>query len=100
MLKKITFILSLSVLFICCHSNNIDVKKTDYKFYGNDVDILIIDGCQYFQFPGSHITHKGNCNNPIHRCICGDEIIKQDTTSIDHMMEDLRKMKEKINAIK
>ena len=38
---------------------------------GTAYDIVIIDGCQYLKFYsyGGHdaVTHKGDCNNPIHK---------------------------------
>ncbi len=38
--------------------------------------IVIIDGCEYIQFRTHNfnaITHKGNCNNPIHKHNWGQE---------------------------
>lgn len=33
-------------------------------------EVIVIDGCEYFKYRTAykyiHITHKGNCNNPIH----------------------------------
>jgi hypothetical protein len=40
-----------------------DASLPDYK-------VISIEGCEYFRFYSSnyfvHITHKGNCKNPIH----------------------------------
>lgn len=33
----------------------------------------IIEGCEYIVSKNSYgnsLTHKGNCNNPIHQCTC------------------------------
>ena len=41
-----------------------------------DYNIIIIDGCEYIEYDNNavladwrvySITHKGNCNNPIHQ---------------------------------
>ena len=36
-------------------------------------ELIILDGCEYYRTGGwsdAGITHKGNCNNPIHNCNC------------------------------
>lgn len=36
--------------------------------------IKVIEGCEYFVVDGYlrsiNLVHKGNCSNPIHKCIC------------------------------
>jgi hypothetical protein len=48
-------------------SNEYDVFKNTNL---DNPKIVIIDGCEYIQFRTHNfnaITHKGNCNNPIHK---------------------------------
>lgn len=53
-------------------------KKYEYKFDGSSyvtkyIEIRI-EGCQYFDFAGTTgFFHKGNCDNPIHKCKCQHE---------------------------
>ena len=55
-----------------CTETNIDKVKTEYIIYDgfNPIEVVIIDSCQYlFAIGGSRVvlTHKGNCNNPVHK---------------------------------
>ena len=49
---------------------NIESEKTTASNSEFETKTIIIDGCEYLAFKDSHgsliITHKGNCNNPIH----------------------------------
>ena len=31
------------------------------------LDVLKVEGCEYLVYAGRGLTHKGNCNNPIHK---------------------------------
>lgn len=54
------------LFFVGCESN--DATKIENEVKKNP--IVVIDGCQYFCWSGYryevNMTHKGNCNNPIH----------------------------------
>jgi len=77
-MKKVLLLVSL-ITIVSCNSNK---DKVDFKTtktlgtygttqYGREVQEITIDGCQYIGFfDGSNAdwgTHKGNCNNPIHK---------------------------------
>lgn len=70
-MKKLTLI--IAVLFMGCEDMT---EKPSLPVMNNQADIVnakivVIDGCQYIQYHGYRfpaITHKGNCNNPIHNC--------------------------------
>lgn len=59
-------------------SNNYETKHVDRKTYNLDlpnthseITEYTIDGCQYLgniagDSRSNYLTHKGNCNNPIH----------------------------------
>jgi len=66
-LTKAFFIL----LVMCClfSCNNGKGKKS--------IDVQIIDGCEYIVSRNSYgniVSHKGNCNNPIHKQVIHDTI--------------------------
>ncbi len=71
-MKKLLILFAF--LFICgCGSNSIIGEKEELRL-SNDVVIVRIDGCQYLKCTIygyatlSYVyTHKGNCDNPIHR---------------------------------
>jgi hypothetical protein len=54
-----------------CNESNVEKEKTGiYINTGNQLEIVLIDGCQYFYGSFGHavvLTHKGNCNNIIHK---------------------------------
>lgn len=60
-------IISCIFLYLSCNTNDPEIKGETNSLEG--LKIVIIDGCEYYQFRihGNAITHKGNCNNPIHR---------------------------------
>jgi len=46
------------------------VKDEAVRIRGYEVRIITYDGCQYIQIGSGEsqaLTHKGNCNNPIHQ---------------------------------
>ena len=66
----------LLIAFVCfafvgC-GHEVNVKKDNSEYYlwkGDPLQVVVIDSCQYlYQAAGnaSMLTHKGNCNNPIH----------------------------------
>lgn len=67
-----TFILLVcTIMLIGCGKPNVDIKRTDIivREGYNSLNIIEIDGCQYFYGDWGNatvLTHKGNCNNPIH----------------------------------
>lgn len=69
-MKKL-FILSFLFLLItaCETSESLNKQKTGLKSGGSDIEIIIIDNCQYIKFTegySGYMAHKGNCNNTIH----------------------------------
>jgi len=64
----------LLIAFVCfafvgCEEGNVQRENTGYKIYSTQVQIIVIDSCQYLYYPNGNAawcTHKGNCNNPIH----------------------------------
>ena len=73
MKKIILFIVLLSAIFVSCETPNVTKTNTGviYNENGDEVQIIIIDGCQYVgDFYGTDSdwgAHKGDCNNPIHQ---------------------------------
>ena len=60
-------LISLLVLFGCSTKESVTPKNNDSE--AGCVTVVTIDGCQYLQYcqyMSKGITHKGNCNNPIH----------------------------------
>lgn len=70
-MKKL-LIISLCLLSMGCErERNVSKTTSNYTLGGVDLEIVVIDGCQYLTRSGSSsydMTHKGNCNNPIHKC--------------------------------
>lgn len=59
------------LLVSCGYKPAVESKPTTYTIEGHfdAIEIVVIDGCQYLYGPWSSsavLTHKGNCNNPIH----------------------------------
>lgn len=55
------------IYMVSCRHASPDPLKRVYDFQS-----VNIEGCEYFMMTTSYhynvLTHKGNCNNPIHRC--------------------------------
>lgn len=72
-MRKLLLTLVIGLTIVSCNEPNITPKNTGTKYgeYGQDIQELTIDGCQYIgHFRGSNTdwgTHKGTCNNPIHK---------------------------------
>jgi hypothetical protein len=70
MVKRLLILLSLALC--ACETPNVEHKGTGFRYgsAGNEMKEYNIEGCQYIgKIEGSNtdwLTHKGNCNNPIH----------------------------------
>jgi hypothetical protein len=56
------------IIVLICVSFLVSCQKAT-----NSDELQIIDGCEYIvtrNGQGNGLTHKGNCNNPIHKCNC------------------------------
>lgn len=66
-------IILLSFLFFRCETN-VHTEPTNIKVNGASFNIYYIDSCEYLsKSVGANsglLTHKGDCSNPIHKCIC------------------------------
>lgn len=69
-----TLLITIIFLIIAgCIGCEREIEKPNIEY-----SIRIIDGCEYIQVENSYktannynytLTHKGNCKNPIHKCI-------------------------------
>lgn len=62
-------ILAISIFFVGCETT-VDNRKTGEKFNGQPILMVVFDSCQYVYFQNGNASwgsHKGNCNNPIHK---------------------------------
>jgi hypothetical protein len=72
-MRKTGLILFLGLTISSCETPNVDRKNTGiiYTEGGLEIEEITLEGCQYIGiFSGSNCdwgTHKGNCNNPIHK---------------------------------
>lgn len=76
MKKLLTAIIVLSI--VSCNNNLSNQEKsnkliidTGVEVNGYVISIIKFDGCQYLVSGIGYsqmMTHKGNCNNPIHNC--------------------------------
>jgi len=67
-------LISISILALMLNSCESVVGQPEGHY-----DIITIDGCQYLKRyngyqEGHSFTHKGDCNNPIHKTIIHDTI--------------------------
>jgi hypothetical protein len=69
-MKKIFIALTL-LTFTSCQDSNVEIKATDIKLGDlNPMRIIVIDGCEYLWGDWGYatvLTHKGNCNNSVHK---------------------------------
>lgn len=69
-----------NLLLICivlamysCAEPNVPSQETNYVISVSEkreLEIIVVDNCEYLYGswgPGSVLTHKGNCKNPIHK---------------------------------
>jgi hypothetical protein len=58
------YVLLVAVIFYGCEGN-VEQKSTPYRLSGGvDVQIVVIDSCEYIKINGGNATwgsHKGNC---------------------------------------
>jgi hypothetical protein len=70
-MKKLLLALLVLAGITSCSQQNVESKKTTYNVDGYDLlDLIVVDGCQYLYGDWGNatvLTHKGNCNNPIHK---------------------------------
>ena len=71
-MKRGILILALIGLVSCTEEETVEVKKETINstIDAYAVKIVTIDSCQYLWVPkykGAGLSHKGNCNNPIHK---------------------------------
>lgn len=57
-----------------CHEPNVKTERTEYVIRAdhNPLTIVTVDGCEYLFGDWGNatvLTHKGNCNNPIHKIV-------------------------------
>ena len=68
---KTIILLLTSILLIACGPR---LKEEKTLPENSDYTIRILDRCEYIIYDEGHNwswgTHKGNCNNPIHKCKC------------------------------
>lgn len=73
-MKTIISIITLILVLTGCRSVNVESKTTQYIIDKDTspLELLTIDSCQYLYGAWGHstvLTHKGNCNNRIHKQI-------------------------------
>ena len=70
-MKKLFIAVMLFTLASCYEPNVKNVRTGHYVgTFGRPIGIITIDKCQYLfgdWGSASILTHKGNCNNPIHK---------------------------------
>lgn len=64
-------IIIYSLFFVSCAKGNVEKINTNYIIRDGrqPLQVVVIDSCEYFFGDwgnGTVLTHKGNCNNPIH----------------------------------
>ena len=64
-MKKLILVLFVSIIAFSCNTAHVSEE------------VQIIDGCEYIVSRNSYgnvVSHKGDCNNPIHKTIIHDTI--------------------------
>jgi len=65
-MKKLLITILVCLAFVGCHNRqSVKIDVTDKVVNGWLMVEFEYQGCQYFCL-GQGVTHKGNCNNPIH----------------------------------
>lgn len=56
------YALLVAVIFCGCDST-VSKNPTGERFFGSDIEVLIVDSCEYLIFASDtrSVTHKGNC---------------------------------------
>lgn len=79
-MKKVIYLVSALIL-VSCAPTVVDKKEDSFSdkplkeiFNGVDYQVVVIDSCEYIigrddnPYNGGYfLSHKGNCNNPIHK---------------------------------
>jgi hypothetical protein len=69
-MKKL-FIAAILLTLASCDKTNVEKVSSNYILGEHPpIEIVTIDSCQYLYGGWGHatvLTHKGNCNNPIHK---------------------------------
>ena len=65
-------LLLIAITLSSCAEPNVEASKTSHiiRYGQNPLDEIVIDSCQYLYGDWGNatvLTHKGNCNNPIHK---------------------------------
>lgn len=71
-MKSKLLIIAITIGIMGCYDVNVEHKRTDYVLREgrNPLTIVVIDNCEYLYGEWGNatvLTHKGNCNNPIHK---------------------------------
>lgn len=71
---KIIFTVLMLITLLSCSQNGTNNSTDTGVSLGHTsaLQIIDIDGCQYLYgdwYNSTVLTHKGNCNNPIHKMI-------------------------------
>ena len=59
------YVLLVAVIFCGCETRNVEKYATEYEINGSQLQIYIIDSCEYigwvYGYNSDKLTHKGNC---------------------------------------
>jgi len=71
-MKKLLIATLLIGMMCSCTESNVKSNQTEYVIINTykPLKIVVIDSCQYLlgdYGSATVLTHKGNCNNPIHK---------------------------------
>ena len=70
-MKKLLLTVLVLAGITSCSQQNVERKETTYNIGAHDpLGLIVVDGCQYLYGDWGNatvLTHKGNCNNPIHK---------------------------------
>jgi hypothetical protein len=76
-MKSKLLLLALTIGMMGCDVPNVEQKTTQHAIAGHaSLDEVTIEGCQYLLGNWGNatvLTHKGNCNNPIHQHNGGED---------------------------
>ncbi len=79
-MKKIYSIILLITL-VSCGEANVQSKNTGMTLDASmgSIELVVLDGCEYYFYSSNKrmcLTHKGNCNNPVHKQMSKPDCIK------------------------
>jgi hypothetical protein len=65
------YVLLVAVIFCGCETKNVEKRVTEYEINGSQLQIYVIDSCEYIGFVygvnSDKLTHKGNCKFCVER---------------------------------